>query len=114
MLEVAGHLIHLSPADALLYGIPAGFYIAAIVWMLPSARGSEVFVIMIFTYLIATGGFTHVIAGSTEAFLLLLDGRIGVADAASLILPALAGNVIGGTGLFALLAYGQVRDEIGR
>jgi formate/nitrite transporter FocA (FNT family) len=29
-----------------------------------------------------------------------------------IILPALIGNVIGGTGLFALLAYAQVRREM--
>jgi formate/nitrite transporter FocA (FNT family) len=27
-------------------------------------------------------------------------------------LPSLAGNIIGGTGLFAMLAYGQVRAEL--
>jgi formate-nitrite transporter family protein len=28
------------------------------------------------------------------------------------ILPSLMGNLIGGTGLFAVLAHGQVRNEI--
>jgi len=28
------------------------------------------------------------------------------------ILPAFIGNVVGGTGLFALIAYGQVREEL--
>jgi hypothetical protein len=31
---------------------------------------------------------------------------------ATILLPALAGNVIGGTGLFALLVYGQIEGEI--
>lgn len=113
MLEVSRHFAHTTPSDALLYGIPAGFYLAAIVWMLPSAKGTEVLVIVIFTYLIAAGGFTHVIAGSTEVFLLLLAGELGIASALfGLLLPALAGNILGGTGLFALLAYAQVRGEI--
>jgi hypothetical protein len=30
----------------------------------------------------------------------------------TLALPTLAGNVLGGTGLFALLAYAQVKDEV--
>jgi formate/nitrite transporter FocA (FNT family) len=28
------------------------------------------------------------------------------------LLPAIAGNIIGGTGLFAVLAHAQVRNEI--
>ena len=28
------------------------------------------------------------------------------------LLPALAGNIIGGAGLFAILAWGQVHEEI--
>lgn len=113
MLEVSRSFAENSPSDALFYGIPAGFYIAAVVWMLPSARGSELLVVVFFTYLIAMGDFTHVIAGSTEVFLLILSGELGVAKAAfGLILPALVGNIIGGTGLFALLAYAQVREEM--
>jgi formate/nitrite transporter FocA (FNT family) len=65
------------------------------------------------TYLIAIGGFAHVIVGSAEAFLLLLDGQVGVLRAfAGYLLPALVGNIIGGTALFSLLAYAQVREEI--
>ena len=115
MLEVSRHFAEVRPLDALLYGIPAGFYLAAIVWMLPSSKGFELLVIVLFTYLIAAGEFTHVIAGSTEVFLLVLNGELGVGSAlGGLLLPALVGNIIGGTGLFALLAYGQVRGEIER
>ena len=50
---------------------------------------------------------------AAETFLLLGDGRIGPGQAVfGLIAPALIGNVIGGTGLFALLAHAQVRQEI--
>jgi hypothetical protein len=34
-------------------GIVAGWLIAALVWMLPSAEGTEIFVITLITYLIA-------------------------------------------------------------
>lgn len=113
MLEVSQHFTEHSALEALTYGIPAGFFIAALVWMLPSSEGFELLVIMLVTYLIAMGGFTHVIAGSTEAFLLLLDGQIGAVRAVfALILPTLLGNIIGGTGLFALLAYAQVKEEL--
>ncbi|SIT03653.1 Formate/nitrite transporter FocA, FNT family [Roseivivax lentus] len=113
MKAISHHFAHYSPVEAFKYGIPAGFFIAAIVWMLPSSEGFEIFVIFLFTYLIAMGEFTHVVAGSKEAFLLMLAGDISVATAFfGLILPAFLGNVLGGTGLFALLAYGQVAWEI--
>ncbi|ETX29736.1 formate/nitrite transporter family protein [Roseivivax isoporae] len=114
MKEVGRHFAENSAAEAFKYGVPAGFFIAAIVWMLPSSEGFEIFVIFLFTYLIAMGDFTHVVAGSHEAFLLWMSGEIGAGKAwLGLILPSFAGNVLGGTGLFALLAYGQVAAEIG-
>ncbi len=113
LLEVSYHFADNSPLEALVYGIPAGFFIASIVWMLPSAEGSEFWIIVAFTYLIALGDFTHVVAGSAEVFLLQVNGDLGVAEGIfGLILPTFIGNIIGGTGLFALLAYGQVHEEI--
>lgn len=113
MLEVSRHFAENDPMEALVYGIPAGFFIAALVWILPSSEGFELLAIVVVTYLIAIGGFTHVIAGSTEAFLLVVEGEIGFLTAVgSLIVPTLIGNVLGGTGLFALLAYGQVMEEL--
>ena len=63
--------------------IPAGVIVALIVWMLPQADETAFFLILVFTWLIA--GF---------------------------FLPVLSGNIIGGTIIFTLLAWGQVRDEV--
>ena len=93
-------------------GIPAGFLIACLVWMLPSAHGgSQFFVIVMMTYIIAIGDFAHIVAGSAEAFLLLIQGDIGLTQTIQFLIAACAGNIIGGTFLFALLAYNQVRFE---
>ncbi|PXX91760.1 transporter (formate/nitrite transporter family protein) [Marinobacter vulgaris] len=113
ILEISHHLATLTPAETLLRGIPSGFFIAAIVWMLPSAKGSEVLVIVMFTWLIAAGEFTHVIAGSNEIFTLVLNGEMSIFIALTYhISPVLAGNILGGTCLFAMLAYGQVHEEM--
>jgi formate/nitrite transporter FocA (FNT family) len=65
------------------------------------------------TYLIAAGGFVHIVAGSMEAFLLALHGDAGVAWlTADFFAPVLLGNIAGGTALFALIAYAQVMREI--
>ena len=112
MTAISKHYAKLTPSDAFSYGITSGFIIAAIVWMKPSVKHSQILMIVIFTYLIAIGNFTHVIAGSTELFLLALQGNISVAKTTALIGATLMGNIVGGTGLFALLAYGQVAREI--
>lgn len=113
ILEISRHVAELNAADAFLHGIPSGFLIAALVWMLPSAKGSEVLVIIMFTWLIAAGGFTHVIAGSNEIFTLVLNGEMTmVSGLVYHVLPVLIGNILGGTGLFAMLAYGQVHEEM--
>lgn len=113
ILEISRHAIELSATDTLLRGIPSGFFVAALVWMLPSSKGFALLVIVMFTWLIAAAQFTHVVAGSNEIFYLVFTGEVDFLRALSHhIAPMLLGNIIGGTGLFALLAYGQVHDEM--
>lgn len=113
MIHLSEHMMQKPPHEMFLSGIMAGWLIAALVWMLPSSEGNEFIVITLMTYLIAAGDFTHVIAGSVEALFLVFEGRLDLAAAAtSFFLPTLLGNVTGGTVLFSVIAYAQVRDEI--
>lgn len=114
LLSVARHYAEASALDHFLWGIPAGFVIAALVWVLPRVEGAgEVLMIVILTYMIGLGGMSHVVAGSTELFLLVALKEHGIATAlVGGVLPAFAGNVLGGTGIFAALTYAQVRNEI--
>ena len=112
MLEVSHKVLQQSGWTGLVHAIPAGFFIASIVWMLPSSRGFEIFTIVAFAWLIAAGGFSHVVVGSTEVFMLVVHGELGFwTGVTTILLPALVGNVIGGTGLFAFLAWGQTEAE---
>ena len=112
-LEVSRSVLRHDAMTTLMLGMPAGFLVASIAWILPNARGSEFWVIVLITYVIALGGFSHVVAGSGEAWLLWLQGEVGLSDAIGrIILPSLLGNIIGGTGLFAVLAHGQVHGEL--
>lgn len=112
-LEVSRSILSHGPLATLLLAMPAGFLIASLVWLLPNTRGGEFWAILFVTYFVALGGFSHVVVGSTEAWLLMLNNEITIADAvAAFILPALVGNILGGAGLFALVAHGQVHDEI--
>ncbi|HEX8239120.1 MAG TPA: formate/nitrite transporter family protein [Allosphingosinicella sp.] len=113
MLEVSARLLEKSPVQMLAYGIPAGFLIASIAWIRSAADDSSFWIILILTYAIAICGFTHVIAGAAEAFLLLWAGKASAGWVlGTFLLPALAGNIIGGTGLFAMLVHAQVKEEI--
>jgi formate/nitrite transporter FocA (FNT family) len=111
--EFSRHLMANTPLEMFVKGIVAGWLIAALVWMMPSAENTEIVVITLITYLIALGGFTHVIAGSAEALYLWLTGQESFAHVVfGFFLPTLAGNVAGGTVLFAVVSYAQVREEI--
>ena len=113
MLAVSAPLLHKTPLDVLAQAVPAGFIIASVAWIRAAIINGEFWVVLTLTYVIAVGDFTHVVAGSAETFLLLFAGQIGISYAlGNLVTPALIGNVIGGTGLFALLAYAQVRQEL--
>jgi formate/nitrite transporter FocA (FNT family) len=113
MLELSKHALDLPAGDAFMRAIPAGILIAAIVWMLPQAKSSAFFVILIFTWLIAAGGFSHIIAGSVEMAILTVTGNIGYQAAVfGFFLPVLAGNIVGGTAIFTMMAWGQVRHEV--
>ena len=95
------------------FGYSIGFLIAAMVWLIPSAEGAQFHVVCLMTWLIAISGSKHIIAGSVEAFLLLVNGQIGFGQMlVGFTIPVLFGNVIGGTALFALISYAQVMREI--
>jgi formate/nitrite transporter FocA (FNT family) len=113
MLEVSRHILGHSWPEMLFLGVTAGFLVAAMVWLLPSSEGAQFSVVVMVTYLIAAGGFMHIVAGSMEAFMLALNGILGIQQVFThFMAPVLLGNIIGGTALFALLAYAQVMKEI--
>lgn len=114
ILAVSRHYAEANAFQHFSWGIPAGFLIAALVWILPRMKSAgEIMVIVILTYVIGLGGMSHVVAGSTELFILVANGELSLSRSFfEGILPALAGNVLGGTGIFAALTYAQVREEI--
>lgn len=113
VLEIGRHLTDASFLAVVAQGVGAGFLVAALVWMLPSAGAAQVGLIVLVTWLIAIAGFAHIIAGTVEIAALVIAGQNGILEVVvSFWLPALIGNMIGGAGLFTMLAYGQVQDEI--
>ncbi len=90
----------------LVRAILAGWLIATMVWILPSARSARMFVVIFITYIVALGRFSHTVAGTMDAAYLVFSGN-GTIDAFlfHFLAPTLIGNVIGGIGLMALLNH---------
>ncbi|PRX33774.1 Formate/nitrite transporter FocA, FNT family [Meinhardsimonia xiamenensis] len=113
LTELSHHATGLGAVDGFFRAIPAGVLVAAIVWMLPESEGNQALIVILFTWLIAAGDFAHVVAGSVEAAILIWQGLLGPLEAlGAFFLPVLAGNIVGGTAIFALITYGQVHDEL--
>jgi formate-nitrite transporter family protein len=91
----------------------AGWLIALMMWLLPAAKGSRAHIIVIMTYVLALGEFSHIIAGSVGCAFLVQSGKASFSDYILVFfVPTLLGNVLGGTTLVALLNYGQVAAEL--
>lgn len=113
MLDISGEMMRYGWIEMFFKAISAGFLVATIVWLIPSAQSAAFWVVMLLTSIISAGGFVHIVAGSVEAFLLVANGQLGVGSMlVDFVIPALLGNIVGGTALFALIAYAQVMKEI--
>lgn len=113
ILSLSEHATGMGAWQSFMRGIPAGILVAALVWSMPQASANRFFIILGFTWLIAAGDFTHIIAGSVEMAYLMVGGELGLWPALTgFFLPVLAGNIIGGTAIFTMIAFGQVVDEL--
>jgi formate/nitrite transporter FocA (FNT family) len=96
-------------ASIFLRSIFAGWLIALMVWLLPFAETARVWVIILVTYLVGIGHFSHIIAGATETFAVGLTGEASWSNVIGLFLvPTLIGNILGGVMLVAVLNHAQV------
>jgi len=107
--KIARETIAVTPSQAILRGIFAGWLIATLVWMKAAIDSGQIPLIVIMTYFVALGSFTHIIAGSIEALFLVTTGVIPwTAFAMGYMLPTLLGNCLGGVSLVAVLNHAQV------
>ena len=113
MLDISAEAMRYGWLEAGFRGITSGFLIAAMVWLIPAAESARFYVIVLMTYLVGVGGFTHIVAGSVGAFLLVAAGELGIGHMLThFTLPVLVGNIVGGTVLFALISHAQVMREV--
>lgn len=96
----------------LVRGIGSGWLIALMVWMMPGADQTRLWVVVIVTYVVGLGAFSHIIAGSVEVLYGVAIGAIGWGSYfLDFLLPVFIGNCIGGVALVSLLNYGQIVAE---
>lgn len=97
-----------GPAAIVARGVFAGWLIALMVWLLPFAETGRITIIVIITYVVGLGAFSHVVAGSIDVFALSWQGLAPwTRTLGAYTLPALAGNTVGGVALVAALAHVQ-------
>ncbi|VVQ15330.1 Inner membrane protein YfdC [Pseudomonas fluorescens] len=95
-------------------GIISGWMIATMVWMIPSMESAKMWIIILITYFMALGDFTHIVVGSLEVSYLVFAGELPWKDFWLVFAgPTLAGNIIGGSFIFALISHAQIRSESG-
>ncbi len=109
---VAHHSLRGDFGLTILRGIFAGWLIALMVWLLPASEGTRLHIIILITYIVALGGFAHIIAGSVDVLYLVNVGAISwLTYFVGFMLPTLIGNIIGGVSLVAAINFAQVAAE---
>lgn len=110
---IAREAIHHAFGVTLLKAMFAGWLIALMVWILPSARSARLLTVVLITYVVALAKLSHIVAGSAEAAYAVLTGNASFMQyLGGFLAPTLLGNIIGGVALVALLNHGTVANEI--
>lgn len=98
--------------NTLLRSIMAGWLIALMVWLLPSAQSAKIIIIGLLTWLVAFAKLSHIVAGSAEAAYGVLTGQSGLGDyLLKFMAPTLIGNILGGVALVAMLNHAPVSAD---
>jgi formate/nitrite transporter FocA (FNT family) len=98
--------------NTILRSVLAGWLIALMVWLLPSAQSAKIVVIGLLTWLVAFAKLSHVVAGSSEAAYAVLIDKAGLgAYLIKFLVPTLLGNIVGGVALVAMLNHAPVASD---
>lgn len=99
----------------ILKAILAGWLIALMVWLLPSARSARILVILLLTYVVAIAQLPHIVAGSADVAFAVWTGGATTGDYLwRFLLPTLLGNTIGGVALVAFLNHAPLASDLQR
>ena len=111
-LEIGRKVMENDASQMFAKGIISGWMIATMVWMIPSMESAKMWIIILITYLMALGDFTHIVVGTAEVSYLVFAGELPWKDFWLIFAgPTLAGNIIGGSFIFALISHAQIRSD---
>ncbi|MDR3431303.1 MAG: formate/nitrite transporter family protein [Rouxiella aceris] len=111
--QISQEVMEKTPGEMFVGGVVSGWLIATMVWMLPGAGSAKIWLILLMTYLVAIGNLTHIVVGSVEVLYLVFSGALPWQQFIwPFALPTLAGNIIGGTFIFALISHAQIRNDL--
>jgi formate/nitrite transporter FocA (FNT family) len=97
----------------LVKAVLAGWLIAVMVWLLPSARTAKILVILILTYIVGIGRFSHIVAGSIDSAFAVFTGEASLRDyVMGFLVPTLVGNILGGVGMAAILNHAPLAQDL--
>lgn len=112
-LKISLKVMQNPPLEMFANAIISGWLVATMVWMFPAAGSAKIIVIILMTWLIALADTTHIVVGSVEIFYLVFNGTLPWQEFIwPFALPTLAGNICGGTFIFALLSHAQIRNDM--
>ncbi|MFB3917109.1 MAG: formate/nitrite transporter family protein [Terriglobales bacterium] len=92
-------------------GVIGGWLIALVAWLVTASHWTvgQIVVVWLLTFIVGLGRFAHCIATSGEIFASVFAGAIPFGSYVRWIIPATAGNIVGGVTIVSLLNYGQVK-----
>lgn len=112
MREIARHAVDNDVWRLFIQAIASGYLMASLVWLMAGAQEARFWCIILVTYIIAALGLSHIVVGGLEVLMLLWAGELSAVEALRFAVPVFLGNVVGGTGMFSLVVYAQVRREL--
>ncbi|MBN3863038.1 hypothetical protein HCU66_12450 [Pseudomonas frederiksbergensis] len=113
-LDIGRKVMENDASKMFAKGIVSGWMIATMVWMIPSMESAKMWIIILITYFMALGDFTHIVVGSVEVSYLVFAGELPWRDFWRVFAgPTLVGNIVGGSFIFALISHAQIRSESG-
>jgi formate/nitrite transporter FocA (FNT family) len=96
----------------LLRAIFAGWVIALMIWLLPFAAATHIWIIIFLAYLIGIGGLPHIIAGAIPSLYVVFTGAATFGHwLTNFFLPVVIGNCIGGVAMVGMAAHAEFVKE---
>lgn len=94
-------------------GFFGGWLIALTIWLIPTTEGGATLaIVIVVTYVVGLGKFSHIIAGSVDALYAVFNGTATVSDFfGRFFVPTLLGNIVGGVVIVSLLGFAQVKPD---